>query len=46
MVTLSPKSDQKILLELKGVKKYFPIKGGILKRVQGHVKAVGVNTMT
>jgi oligopeptide/dipeptide ABC transporter ATP-binding protein len=40
MVTLSPKSDQKILLELKGVKKYFPIKGGILKRVQGHVKAV------
>ncbi|PUB08433.1 ABC transporter ATP-binding protein [Paenisporosarcina sp. OV554] len=40
MVTLSPKSDQKILLELKGVKKYFPIKGGILKRDQGHVKAV------
>jgi len=40
MVTLSPKSDQKVLLELKGVKKYFPIKGGILKRVQGHVKAV------
>ena len=41
MVNLSPpKSDQKILLELNGVKKYFPIKGGILKRVQGHVKAV------
>jgi oligopeptide/dipeptide ABC transporter ATP-binding protein len=40
MVTLSPKSEPKVLLELKGVKKYFPIKGGILKRVQGHVKAV------
>ncbi|WP_391118372.1 ABC transporter ATP-binding protein [Psychrobacillus sp. L3] len=40
MVTLSSKTDRKILLELKGVKKYFPIKGGVLKRVQGHVKAV------
>lgn len=29
-----------VLLELDGVKKYFPIKGGILKRVQGNVKAV------
>ncbi|MGI2327898.1 ABC transporter ATP-binding protein [Planococcus sp. YIM B11945] len=33
-------SDRKVLLELEGVKKYFPIKGGILKRVQGNVKAV------
>ncbi|EIM07218.1 oligopeptide ABC transporter ATP-binding protein [Planococcus antarcticus DSM 14505] len=32
------KSD--ILLELDGVKKYFPIKAGILKRVKGNVKAV------
>ncbi|MGE7980771.1 ABC transporter ATP-binding protein [Psychrobacillus sp. NPDC093200] len=40
MVNLSPKTDQKVLLELNGVKKYFPIKGGILKRVQGHVQAV------
>ncbi|MFJ7935272.1 ABC transporter ATP-binding protein [Sporosarcina sp. NPDC096371] len=29
-----------VLLELQGVKKYFPIKGGILSKVQGHVKAV------
>lgn len=29
-----------ILLELNGVKKYFPIKGGMLKRVIGNVKAV------
>lgn len=28
------------LLKLHNVKKYFPIKGGLLKRVQGHVKAV------
>ncbi len=28
------------LLKLQSVKKYFPIKGGFLKRVQGHVKAV------
>ncbi|WP_313894173.1 oligopeptide/dipeptide ABC transporter ATP-binding protein [Psychrobacillus sp.] len=40
MVNQLPKADPKILLELKGVKKYFPIKGGVLKRVQGHVKAV------
>ncbi|WP_407072323.1 ABC transporter ATP-binding protein [Planococcus liqunii] len=33
-------SKPKILLELNDVKKYFPIKGGILKRVQGNVKAV------
>ncbi|MBM7585897.1 peptide/nickel transport system ATP-binding protein/oligopeptide transport system ATP-binding protein [Bacillus pakistanensis] len=31
---------QSSILKLEGVKKYFPIKGGILKRVQGHVKAV------
>jgi oligopeptide/dipeptide ABC transporter ATP-binding protein len=28
------------LLKLEGVKKYYPIKGGILQRVQGYVKAV------
>ena len=33
-------SKSEVLLELNGVKKYFPIKGGILKRVQGNVKAV------
>ncbi|QFG00807.1 dipeptide ABC transporter ATP-binding protein [Psychrobacillus glaciei] len=40
MVNLSPKTDRKILLRLEGVKKYFPIKGGVLRRVQGYVKAV------
>ncbi|MEH7391548.1 dipeptide ABC transporter ATP-binding protein [Bacillus sp. JJ1503] len=32
--------EPKVLLELKGLKKYFPITGGILKRKQGDVKAV------
>ena len=30
----------KYLVEVKNLKKYFPIKGGILKRTVGHVKAV------
>ncbi|MDQ0271793.1 ABC transporter ATP-binding protein [Cytobacillus purgationiresistens] len=30
----------KILLELNGIKKYYPIRGGVLQRVQGNVKAV------
>ncbi|MCJ1907577.1 ABC transporter ATP-binding protein [Planococcus ruber] len=33
-------SEREVLLELEGVKKYFPIRGGVLKRVQGNVKAV------
>ncbi|MGD7044372.1 ABC transporter ATP-binding protein [Jeotgalibacillus proteolyticus] len=33
-------SNHDVLLELKNVKKYFPIKGGVLKRTQGNVKAV------
>jgi oligopeptide/dipeptide ABC transporter ATP-binding protein len=32
--------QQKPLLKLNNIKKYYPIKGGILQRVQGHVKAV------
>ncbi|MEP7189418.1 MAG: ATP-binding cassette domain-containing protein, partial [Roseiflexaceae bacterium] len=37
-------TDNDILLEVKGLKKHFPIHGGILKRVIGQVKAVdGVN---
>jgi peptide/nickel transport system ATP-binding protein len=33
-----------ILLEVKGLKKHFPIHGGLLKRVVGQVKAVdGIN---
>lgn len=34
------KSDSDILLEVKGLKKYFPIKAGILQKTVGHVKAV------
>lgn len=32
--------SKEYLLELRGVKKYFPIEKGFLKRVMGHVKAV------
>jgi oligopeptide/dipeptide ABC transporter ATP-binding protein len=32
--------SQSPLLKLEGVKKYYPIKGGILQRIQGYVKAV------
>src|SRR5690242_14444833 len=28
------------LLDVKGLKKYFPIEGGLLKKTVGHVKAV------
>lgn len=33
-------SKPEVLLELHNVKKYFPIKSGVLKRVTGNVKAV------
>lgn len=31
---------QEVLVEIQNIKKYFPIKGGILKRTVGYVKAV------
>ena len=34
------RSDESIILDVKGLKKYFPIKGGFLGRVQSYVKAV------
>lgn len=34
------KTDQDLILEAKNIKKYFPIKGGVLKRTVGNVKAV------
>ena len=33
-------SNKKVILEVKDLKKYFPIKGGFFKRTVGHVKAV------
>jgi len=32
--------DPKVILEVKGLKKFFPIKKGLLQRVAGNVKAV------
>jgi peptide/nickel transport system ATP-binding protein len=37
---VAPVRDAKILLEVKGLKKYFPIQKGLLKRTVGYVKAV------
>ncbi len=35
---------EKFLLEVKGLKKYFPIRSGILSKITGHVQAVdGIN---
>lgn len=33
-------TDQESIVKVEDLKKYFPIKGGILKRTVGHVKAV------
>lgn len=33
-------SDASILLEVRGLKKYFPIQRGLFRRVIGHIKAV------
>lgn len=38
-LTINEKQSD-ILLEVQGLKKYFPIKAGILQRTVGHVKAV------
>ncbi len=38
--TFQEENQQKVLLEIEGLKKYFPIKGGILQRKKGEVKAV------
>lgn len=37
---LVKKTEQDYILEAKNIKKYFPIKGGVLKRTVGNVKAV------
>ncbi|SDI57373.1 peptide/nickel transport system ATP-binding protein/oligopeptide transport system ATP-binding protein [Alteribacillus bidgolensis] len=38
--SLTPSETKEKLVEVKNLKKYFPVKGGILKRTIGHVKAV------
>src|SRR5699024_9537123 len=41
--TLSQQSDENrenILVSVENVKKYYPVKGGILKRTIGHIRAV------
>ncbi len=40
LVTAPNKLDQPILLEVKNLKTWFPIRRGILQRTVGHVKAV------
>jgi len=36
----TPQADREVLLEVKGLKTWYPIRKGLLKRVVGHVKAV------
>jgi ABC-type oligopeptide transport system ATPase subunit len=37
---ISSSNDPEIVLEVKQLKKYFPIRKGFLRRLVGHVKAV------
>ena len=39
-MTSAAKSDQPVLLEVKNLKTWFPVRRGILQRTVGHVKAV------
>lgn len=39
-VDLKTKTDNDLILQAKNIKKYFPIKGGVLRQTVGHVKAV------
>ena len=36
----APKLEKNVLLDVKGLKKYFPIQKGVFRRVAGYVKAV------
>lgn len=35
-----PQNDDNIILDVRGLKKYFPITGGLMRKVVGYVKAV------
>ena len=37
---MGAKLDNQTILTVQGLKKYFPIKKGVFKRVVGHMKAV------
>ena len=37
---MTKQQDNNILLDVKGLKKYFPIQAGLMRRTVGHVKAV------
>lgn len=40
MVMTAKHRDGALILDVKGLKKYFPIQSGLLRRVTGHVRAV------
>ena len=40
MAAPAPSTSEEIILEVSGLKQYFPIRQGLLQRVVGHVKAV------
>ena len=40
LAQINSPSDKKVLLDVQNLKKYFAVRGGILQRVQGWVKAV------
>lgn len=43
---LTTLNSSEFIIEATGVKKYFPIKGGVLRRTVGHVKAVDGISLT
>ena len=43
---MSEEKDRKPILEVKGLKKYYPIEKGLSKRVVGYVKAVNDVNLT
>jgi len=40
MADNTPKKDENLILDVRGLKKYFPVMGGVMRKVVGYVKAV------